>query len=73
MRDEWGVTLGGLWLADTNLVAAGGQQPGGWTNNSALFISLAIDAEKLVDWRAPASDSNSCNSMAPIRTPKLAL
>ena len=51
LRDEWGITLGGLWLADTNLVAAGGAQPGGWTNNSALFIGLGIDAEKLVGWR----------------------
>jgi porin len=54
LRDEWGVKLGGIWLADTNLLAAGGAQPGGWTNNSALFISLAIDAEKLVDWRGAA-------------------
>jgi porin len=51
LRDEWGVTLGGLWLADTNVVVAGGAQPGGWTNNSALFVSLAVDADKLVDWR----------------------
>ena len=51
LRDEWGVTLGGLWLADSNLLMAGGLQPGGWTNNSALFIGLGIDAEKLVDWR----------------------
>ena len=51
LRDEWGVTLGGLWLADTNVVVAGGVQPGGWTNNQALIIGLGIDAEKLVDWR----------------------
>jgi porin len=29
-------------------VVAGGANPGGWTNNSALFIGLQIDAEKLV-------------------------
>lgn len=51
LKDDWGVTLGGVWLADTNLVAAGGAQPGGWTNNSALLVSLALDADKLVDWR----------------------
>ncbi len=50
LRDERGVKLGGLWLADTNVVATGGVQPGGWTSNSALFIGLGIDAEKLVDW-----------------------
>lgn len=51
LREEGGVKLGGLWLADTNVVAAGGVQPGGWTSNSALFIGLGIDAEKLVGWR----------------------
>jgi porin len=51
LRDEWGVTLGGLWLADTNLVAAGGAKPGAWANDSALFVSLGIDAAKLVGWR----------------------
>jgi porin len=51
LRDEWGVKLGGLWLADTNVEVAGGTQPGAWTNNSALFIGLDIDADKLVGWR----------------------
>jgi porin len=51
LRDDWGVTLGGIWLADTNLVAAGGVNPGRSTSNSALFVSLGINAEKLVDWR----------------------
>jgi len=51
LRDEWGVKLGGLWLADANVVAAGGQQPGAWSANSALFVSLEVNAEKLVDWK----------------------
>lgn len=51
LRDEWGVRLGGLWLADTNVVAAGGSKPGAWSNNSALFVSLQVDAEKLVGWQ----------------------
>jgi porin len=51
LKDEWGVKLGGVWLADTNILVAGGAQPGGWTNNQALMIGLGIDAEKLIDWR----------------------
>lgn len=51
LKDEWGLRLGGLWLADTNLVAAGGAVPGGWTNNQALFIGLHVDAEKMVGWK----------------------
>ena len=51
LRDEWGIRLGGLWLADANLLASGGLHPGTWTFNSALFVSLGIDAEKMADWR----------------------
>jgi len=54
LRDEWGLRLGGLWLADINGLVAGGAQPGSWTVNSALFVNLAVDAEKLVDWRGAA-------------------
>lgn len=50
LKDEWGITFGGVYLADTNLVA-GGPKPGSWTNNSALIVGLGIDANKLVDWR----------------------
>ena len=51
LKDEWGIRLGGLWLADSNIIVAGGAQPGGWTNNQALIVGLGIDAEKLVGWR----------------------
>jgi porin len=51
LKDEWGIKLGGLWLADSSLVVAGGAQPGVIANNSALIIGLGIDAEKMVDWR----------------------
>jgi porin len=51
LKDEWGIALGGLWLADTNFLAAGSAQPGNWTTNSALFVGLNVDAEKLVGWR----------------------
>jgi porin len=51
LKDDWGLKLGGLWLADTNLVVAGGAVPAGWTNNQAFFLGLAVDANKLVGWR----------------------
>lgn len=50
LRDEWGIKLGGMWLADTNVVVAGGVQPGAWSNNSGLVLGLGVDAEKLVGW-----------------------
>ena len=51
LKDEWGITLDGVWLADTNFLAAGGAEPGNWTTNSALIVALNLDAEKLVGWR----------------------
>jgi porin len=57
LKDEWGIKLGGLWLADTNVVAAGGADPGGWTNNQALFIGLHIDADKMVGWKGASFGS----------------
>jgi porin len=51
LRDEWGVRLGGVWLADTNGVVAGGVQRGAWTADSALLVGLGIDADKLVGWK----------------------
>lgn len=50
LKDEWGIKFGGIYLADTNLVA-GGPKPGSWTNNSALILGLGVDANKLVDWK----------------------
>lgn len=54
LKDEWGIRLGGLWLADGNLVAAGGAVPGGLTANQALFIGLHLDADKMVGWKGAA-------------------
>lgn len=51
LKPEWGITLGGVWLADTNLIMTGGEHPGGWTNNQALILGLGISAEKLVGWQ----------------------
>lgn len=46
-----GVTLGGLWLLDANKVLSGGAEPGAWSFNSALVISLDLDAWKLFGWQ----------------------
>jgi porin len=54
LKEEWGVQLGGVWLADTNLVAAGGAQKGNWSSNSALFVGLYVNANKLVGWEGAA-------------------
>lgn len=51
LKPEWGISLGGVWLADSNLIMAGGEHPGGWTNNQALILGLGISAEKLVGWQ----------------------
>lgn len=51
LKPEWGITLGGVWLADSNLIMAGGVEPGAWSNNQALILGLGVSAEKLVDWK----------------------
>ncbi|MFI4998592.1 MAG: carbohydrate porin [Reyranellales bacterium] len=49
--DEWGIVLGGFWLADANIVAAGGAQPGNLGFNSVVSVGLTVDADKLAGWR----------------------
>ena len=46
-----GVTLGGVYLADTNKLFSGGAQPGAWSSNSALILGLKLVAQKSWDWR----------------------
>lgn len=49
---EWtGLRIGGVWLADTNGLLSGGQQPGKWSWNSALIVGANLDAEKLIGWK----------------------
>jgi porin len=48
--ESLGIRLGGVWLADTNGLISGGDQPGKWSWNSALIVSLSVDAEKLINW-----------------------
>lgn len=55
LKDEWGVKFGGVWLADSNVIAAGGAQPDSRTNNQAFILGLGLDAEKLAQWRGASS------------------
>jgi porin len=51
LPENTGLRLGGLWLADTNGLLSGGNEPGKWSWNSALIIGANLDAEKLLDWK----------------------
>ncbi len=48
---ETGLRLGGIWLADANILLSGGAQPGTWSFNSALIVGANLDAEKLFGWQ----------------------
>lgn len=49
LPESSGLRVGGLWLADSNGLLAGGAQPGSWTWNSMLLLGLDVDAEKLLN------------------------
>ena len=51
LEESSGITLGGLWLSDLSIVAAGGVTPGALSANNLLSLGVQIDADKLVDWR----------------------
>ncbi len=46
-----GIRVGGLWLADSNIVMSGGSQPGDVTWNSMLLLGVNVDAEELLNLR----------------------
>ncbi|MFZ4780287.1 MAG: carbohydrate porin [Terrimicrobiaceae bacterium] len=51
LPEETGLRLGGIWLADANLLISGGAQPGKGSFNSALIVGANLDAEKLLGWQ----------------------
>jgi len=51
IKPDSGVTLGGIWLSDYNVLISGGAEPGASSWNSLLILSLMVDAEKLVNWQ----------------------
>jgi porin len=50
-QKDSGVFLGGVWAGDTNYLISGGKQPGSWSWNSLLILSLGLDSEKLIGWK----------------------
>jgi len=50
-KKDSGVFLGDVWAGDTNCLISGGEQPGAWSWNSLLIISLGLDSEKLIGWK----------------------
>jgi hypothetical protein len=55
LRDEWGLTLGRVWLADTNLVAAGGVNPAGRPTTARYSSASASMPKSWPTGAAPAS------------------
>jgi len=51
LKPGTGITFGGIWLSDYNILMSGGAQPGTSSWNSLLIASMQLDAEKLVGWK----------------------
>ena len=48
---DTGISYGGIWLSDYNILMSGGAQPGASSWNSLLIASVQINAEKLLKWK----------------------
>jgi len=46
-----GVSFGGIWLGDYNILMSGGAQPGASSWNSLLIVGMNLDAEKFLGWK----------------------
>lgn len=51
LKPRAGVSFGGIWLGDYNIVMSGGAQPGMSSWNSLLIVSALVDASELVGWK----------------------
>jgi hypothetical protein len=50
--DDWGIRLGGLSVADTNILFTGGNKPGSVASGNLFLFGLDVDAEKKLAGRA---------------------
>lgn len=51
LKRDSGVTFGGIWLSDYNILMSGGADPGASSWNSLFIAAVMFDAEKLVGWQ----------------------
>lgn len=51
LKKDTGISLGGVWVGDTNFVISGGADPHAWSFNSLFILGLGIDFEKVVGWK----------------------
>jgi porin len=51
LKKDTGVFVGGLWIGNSSYLISGGKEPGDWTGDSLLLLSLGLDLEKLLGWK----------------------
>ncbi len=54
---SWGITLGGVWVGNSDYLFTGGAKPRSWSFNSLLIVNLNLDLEKMVG--LPGSSINA--------------
>jgi porin len=57
LDDIPGVRLGGLWIGNADYLITGGVKPRTWSFNSAFFLNLNIDLEKLASINGASIDA----------------
>ncbi|MFZ4780146.1 MAG: carbohydrate porin, partial [Terrimicrobiaceae bacterium] len=51
LKKDSGVFLGGVWVGNSNSVISGGEEPGAWSWNSLLIVSMGLHLNELVGWK----------------------
>lgn len=62
IEDNYGIRIGGAYLADTNNLFSGGiSEAERWTSNSLFLLSLSIDTAKFTGWEGGLFDVEFLN------------
>lgn len=51
LKEDGAVRLGGIWVADGDVILTGGNNLGRWSGNNLVVLGLDIDFEKLNYWK----------------------
>lgn len=51
LKEDSGIRIGGVWVADGDVILTGGADLGRWSGNDLVVLALDIDFEKMHAWK----------------------